>query len=413
MVAPTGDRRRAGARGRRLLAPAVLVVVAVLAVVSVLLRSGPVEGPSSTAPTTDEPECVALGALDSVRAINRWVRTSPGTGDFLGGDVGVDVALPDGRQLWFFADTLRVGSDDRVGVVRNSALLFSRGCVRVLHGPDGSSLVPERADGVGYWPMSAFWAEPDGEGRLYVLAQRVRTVSDDAFGFEVLGPAVARFALAPSGVPRLEGVVELGADRRDPQAPAWGAAAAVTRRWVYLYGTSTRPLPGIHGFALRVARTRVRSLEDPSRWRYWDGSAWVAGPGRAAPLIAEVGGVSHTLSVFRSGGRWWAFSKRDEFLGTDLALWSAPSPRGPFAEPEVVGRLACGPRRGELRYMPLAHPGLLPRPGTVVISWSRNNQELATVCADPSLYRPHFARLRLPEGERRARVTTGSVAVWP
>ena len=408
MAAPTGDRRRTAARGRRLLALGALTVLSGL-----LLRSGAVEGPSVTAPTAVEPACVAVGKLDSVRAINRWVRTSPGSSDFLGGDVGVDVTLPDGRRLWFFADTLRVGEDDHVDLVRNSALLFSAGCVHVLHGPRGSSLVPERADGVGYWPMSAFWVDVDGEGRLYVLAQRVRRISDDAFGFAVLGPAVARFAVPASGVPRLEAVTELGPDRRDRQAPAWGAAAAVTRHWVYLYGTSTRRLPGIHGYALRVARAPVHSLEVQSGWRYWDGGRWVADPGRAAPLIAEVGGVSQTLSVFRSGSRWWAFSKRDEFLGTDLVLWSAPGPRGPFADPEVVGRLACGQGRGELRYMPLAHPGLLPRPGTVVISWSRNNQELATVCEDPSLYRPHFARLRLPEGGRRARVTTGSVGAWP
>ncbi|MCK9824736.1 DUF4185 domain-containing protein [Nocardioides cavernae] len=339
---------------------------------------------------------MAIGPLDSVQALNRFVRSSPGTADFLGGDVGVDVTLPDRGRLWFFADTLRVGADERPDLVRNSALLFRPGCVRVLHGPDNSSLIPERSDGVGYWPMSAFWADRDGVGHLYVLTQRVHTVSDGPFGFAVLGPAIARFSVSPSGV-SLEAVRELGADRRDPHRPAWGAAAALTRRWAYLYGTSTRPLTGIHGFALRVARMRVEDVEVQSRWRYWDGTTWNTDPESAAPLIPEVGGVSQTLSVFRSGGRWWAFSKRDEFLGTDLVLWSGSSPRGPFASPEVVGRLACNERRGELRYMPLAHPELLPRRGTVVISWSRNNQDLAAVCGDPRLYPPHFARLVLPD----------------
>lgn len=341
---------------------------------------------------------MATGPLDSVRALNRFVRTSPGTRDFLGGDVGVDVTLPDGGRVWFFADTLRLSADEQPDLVRNSALLFSPGCVRVLSGTHGSSLIPERSDGVGFWPMSAFWAELGGEGHLYVFAQRVKTVSDEPFGFTTLGPAIARFAVPSSGVPQLEAVTELGADRADRRTPAWGAAATLTSRWAYLYGTSTRPLPGIHGFALRVARTRLHNLEAQSGWRYWDGSTWNADPKRAAAVITEVGGVSQTLSVFRSGGRWWAFSKRDEFLGTDLALWSAASPRGPFADPDVVGRLACAQGSGELRYMPLAHPELLPRPGTIVISWSRNNQDLATVCGDPRLYRPHFARLRLPEG---------------
>lgn len=377
--------------GRRLLALGLLVVIA-----GGMLRSAAVEQDASTGPDAGV-SCVATGPLDSVWALNRFVRTSPGTTDFLGGDVGVDVTLPDRRRVWFFADTLRLDADGRPGLVRNSALLFSPGCVRVLHGADGGSLIPERADGVGYWPMSAFWADSDGEGRLYVFAQRVKTVSDGPFGFVVLGPAIARFRVPSPGVPQLEAVTELGADRRDRRTPAWGAAAALKSGWAYLYGTSTRRLPGIHGFALRVARTRLRNLEIQSRWRYWDGSTWNADPERAAVVISEVGGVSQTLSVFRSGGRWWAFSKRDEFLGTELALWSASSPQGPFADPVVVGRLVCNESRGELRYMPLAHPELLSRPGTIVISWSRNNWDLATVCGDPKLYRPHFARLRLPE----------------
>lgn len=376
-----------------MLALGLLVVVA-----GGLLRSAAVEPDSSTGPSAGVSECVSIGTLDSVRALNRFVQTSSGTTDFLGADVGVDVTLPDRRRVWFFGDTLRVDADGRPVLVRNSALLFSPGCVRVLHGARGESLIPDRSDGVGYWPMSAFWADLDGEGHLYVFAQRVKTVSDNPFGFVVLGPAVARFAVPSSGVPQLEAVTELGADRRDQRTPAWGAAAAVTSRWVYLYGTSARRLSGIHGFALRVARTRPHNLEIQSRWRYWDGSTWNADPEHAAALIAEVGGVSQTLSVFRSGGRWWAFSKRDEFLGTDLALWSAASPRGPFADPVVVGRLACDGSGGELRYMPLAHPELLPRPGTIVISWSRNHEDLAAVCGDPTLYRPHFARLRLPEG---------------
>lgn len=50
----------------------------------------------------------------------------------------------------------------------------------------------------------------------------------------------------------------------------------------------------------------------------------------------------------------------------------------------------------ELRYMPLAHPWLLPQPGTVVVSYSRNFVDLDQVCAVPSRYRPNFLRVVLP-----------------
>ena len=46
--------------------------------------------------------------------------------------------------------------------------------------------------------------------------------------------------------------------------------------------------------------------------------------------------------------------------------------------------------------MPLAHPELMARPGSMVISYSRNNLDFDAVVADPSLYRPRFLRVPLP-----------------
>jgi hypothetical protein len=37
--------------------------------------------------------------------------------------------------------------------VHNSALIFSHTCLGVVL-PDDGAVIPDRADGVGYWPMS-------------------------------------------------------------------------------------------------------------------------------------------------------------------------------------------------------------------------------------------------------------------
>ena len=50
----------------------------------------------------------------------------------------------------------------------------------------------------------------------------------------------------------------------------------------------------------------------------------------------------------------------------------------------------------QLRYMPLAHAELLPEPGTMVVSVSRNTTEIEQIPNDPSLYRPEFLRIDLP-----------------
>ncbi|GAA1148196.1 hypothetical protein [Nocardioides aquiterrae] len=147
-----------------------------------------------------------------------------------------------------------------------------------------------------------------------------------------------------------------------------------------------------------MARTRVRDIDDPAAWHYWDGAAWTDDAAAAVPVVGEVGAVSQTLSVFPSGGRWCALSKQDEFRGTALAVWPADHPWGPFGPPTELLSIPCNPATGEVQYMALAHPDLLPRPGTMVVSWSRNNLDLAAVCQDPDLYRPRFERVRLPAG---------------
>jgi hypothetical protein len=340
-------------------------------------------------------DCVPTGPRRTVEEINRFIDTTAGVPDFLGADVGVDVRLPEGRSVWLFADTLR-RTPQGYRLVRNSMLLFSADCVQVVAAPGGGAVVPDREDGVGYWTMSAWRRGPDAAPTIYVMLQRVAAARGVGFGFVTLGPALAVFDITPAGRPTLRTRLDLGPDDPSGQGPEWGAASALADGWLYLYGTSTRDLPGVHGFALYVARVRPDAVADQSRWRYWDGVAWRAEARDAAVLIPEPGGVSQTLSVWRQEGLWYVLSKQDEFLGTTIAVWTARSPVGPFGPPAAVGDLPCDPTTGELRYMPLAHPGLLPLPGTVVISYSRNYFSLETVCAEPSLYRPYFLRVALP-----------------
>ena len=58
-------------------------------------------------------------------------------------------------------------------------------------------------------------------------------------------------------------------------------------------------------------------------------------------------------------------------------------------------------KTGQLRYMPLAHPELFPKKGTVVVSYSNNDADLDRVIDDPLRYRPKFLRIALPEGPTR------------
>lgn len=370
--------------------------IAVLAVVA-LVPSGPAVSEAAP-PQATETDCLPYESPRSVDDLNRFVDTVRGSGEFLGADVGADTVLQDGRRLWVFGDTLRSRDFDGQRFVRNSMLVFDADCANVVLPADHGALIPDRDDGVGYWPMAIASAPRAGYDLVGVTAQRVSSgdTPGDASTFTNLGPSIAVFLVPVGQPPQLLDVVDVGPDSDDKGRPTWGAAAAAADGWLYLYGTASPEQKLVFGFSLSVARVRPDDLIDPSRWTYWDGKAWRKDPSAAQELIPADGGVSQTLSVFERDGTWYAVSKRDEFLGSDLVVWSAPRPTGPFTAAPPAAEIPSDVDAGRLRYMPLAHPDLLPEDGSVVVSYSRNDTDVTEVQDDPFLYRPRFLRIDLP-----------------
>ena len=352
----------------------------------------------SDVPRASETSCLPIDPVTSVDAVNDIASSLRGSPEFQGADVGADVELQDGRRLWVFGDTLRSPSFDGQRFVRNSMLVFDDTCADVVLPADHGALIPDREDGVGYWPMSIARVEHVGYDLVGVAAQRVRGAAqpDGAAAFENLGPAIALFIVRRGDAPQLLEVTDIGPDLADSSRTTWGAAATVEGGWVYLYGTAHPDEDLVFGFSLQVARVRPDDILDPGRWRYWDGSRWQKRASAAATLIPADGGVSQTLSVFQQDGRWYAVSKRDEFLGSDLVVWSSPGPTGPFVAGQPVAQIPSDKKTGTLRYMPLAHPDLLPEKGSVVVSYSQNNTDVSAINDDPFLYRPRFLRIALP-----------------
>lgn len=379
----------------------VLTISLIAALSAVFVAPVPGETTQDVADLASTTACIASGQVDSLKDLNRVSAQVRGDPSFQGGDVGADVKLQDGRRLMVFGDTLRGNDFDGQRFVRNSMLVFGQDCIQTVLPSSGGALMPDRAGSgsrapVGYWPMSIRRVGRPGYDLVAVFAQRVRTTGSGIFDFENLGPAVAVFVVPRAGTPQLVAVRDIGPDDADVTRPEWGAATATSGGWLYIYGTSRPNEKGVFGMALRVARVRPDDVLDTSRWRYWDGRDWQPEPAKALELIPAVRGVSQTLSVFESQGHWYALSKRDDFLGTDLTVWRAEHPWGPFDSGTKIGQLPSDAATGELRYMPLAHPDLLPRPGTMVVSYSRNKTDLGEVIADPFKYRPRFLRVRLP-----------------
>ena len=215
-------------------------------------------------PGASETECVATPKISNLKELNAFAGTVRGGPAFQGADVGADVRLQDGRRLWVFGDTLRAADFQGQRFVRNSMLVLGGGCAQAVLPANHGAIVPDRGDGVGYWPMSIARVQRSGYDLVGVATQRVTSTGtpDGSFAFESLGSSMAVFVVRRGETPQLLAQQDMGKDDKDPSHPQWGAAAAVEGDWVYLYGTARPQQKGVFGFSLRVARTRIETILD-------------------------------------------------------------------------------------------------------------------------------------------------------
>ena len=380
-------------RGTRIVAVVVGVFLLPALVVLAHLQDTRTEPVSEPSPFID---CRPYSEPTSVRQINAFIRTQRSTPGCAGGDVGASTELADGRSFWVFGDTLRDADPGEPSMVRNSILLMGDGCAGVYRPDTGGAAIPDRDDGVGYWPTTVD-SMPDGQGgtRVVVGLMRIRPTGNGVWDFEIVGASAARFQVPANDVPELVGVYDIGLDDPDMSKPLWSAAAALADDGtVYLYGTANPGRPMVFGYSLHVARTTVPGLTDQSSWEYWDGRRWVRDASAAVALIPADNGVSRALSVFERGGTWYAVSKQADYLGSRLEIWKAPAPTGPFTATGSVADLPSDDRT--ITYLALAHPELLAEDGSVVVSWSVNSTDPSVVQRDPTVYRPQFRRVPLP-----------------
>ena len=354
------------------------------------LEGGTASGaPPGSASATD---CRPFGPHADLDQMAADIARAPSIAGLVGGDMAVDAALASGDVLMAFGDPILETDLTRAATVRNALLALAGDRACLVLGPRGSAFVPDRVDGVGYWPTSL--VEVD-QGTVAMFLQRVVERGDGVFAN--LGPALAEVTVDADGIPHVARVRDIGADEPSRQRIGWGAASwRADDGHVYIYGTANPERDLVFGWSLHVARATPESLFDFGSWEYWTGTSWSAEEASAVPIIPAVGGVEQTLSVFAEGPTWYAVSKRDGYLGRDVVIRTATAPTGPFSAGEVVASRPSYPNAGLLAYAAIAHPALFPEPGTIVLSVSRNHTDPEAVAADPALYRPEFFRVPLP-----------------
>jgi len=170
---------------------------------------------------------------------------------------------------------------------------------------------------------------------------------------------------------------------------------------LYIYGV--RDVPPWNK-QLLLARVPAQSVLDMSAWRYCAGpEEWSP---RAADAVVLANGVAPELSVerlVRGKRNTFVMVHSELFFGRRIFVRTAPRPEGPWTQAKPVYTVPDLDRnRSYFTYAAKGHLAL-SRKGELLVTYVINAQDLWTMAADASIYRPRFIRVPLsmvrPDGD--------------
>jgi hypothetical protein len=365
----------------------------------------------------------ATGAAYDHRAHGNSNRS---TRNWSGGDGTYSLRLPDGRIVWFFADsyaaTATVGAAGFVNADHSRVPQAFTGNQLVMQSASGSppsyqNVWRTGAPGVDYipapanhryWPFAPFMKDPS---TMSVLLRDF-----DASVGRVVGIAVVDIPLAtmqPSTPHPLAEAFVPSSTSGCVTTTVYGDAVLVDpdgSGHTYVYGTEACAFGTLFVHVARIAGTDLVN----GSWEYWTGSAWSPEATASGRLhhddgtpIADAG---HELSVVRTADGYRMLWMRASLSGTVQAA-TAPAPTGPFTTPTS---LYDAPDHGSptyanagngcslITYNAKEHPALA-KGGEVVFSYNVNVDGFAGTCANALTelwhqvdnYRPRF--IAVPE----------------
>lgn len=314
-------------------------------------------------------------------------------GRWAGGDSTASVTLPDGRVVWLFSDTLLgpVNANHSLPgstpMVSNTMMVTDTAgqLVSTLTGGTAQSPLALVTTGVAnesYWVADATVSG----SQLQVLLNRYRKVGPEALDVQMIGTALATFALPAL---TFTGVTELplGSD------VAWGSAILEDGSYTYIYGSELGGGSAEPNFA-HLARVPNDGLG--GNWQFWTGSAWSSQVTDSARLLS---GVGTSFGVQKTGGQYVLVTMEGHLpFNPEVVAYTASAPGGPFTGPIslfTAPEPATGVGKPMITYDARVHPDLAPG-GKLLVSYNVNSLELADVFADVRNYRPRFVEVTWP-----------------
>lgn len=311
--------------------------------------------------------------------------------DWSGGDGARSIALPDGRTLWGYGDSLLgpVNPDKTrpggVGVVPNAFIVQDGDRLSTIYtksDPPGPAVPVPGQDQKQRW----YWlgAGTVAGDMVEIILSQIRRAPDDGGGFGFTGE---KQVLARLSLPDLRLVDSTDLPNTVPGL-SWSADIQRDGDHTYIYGV--RESDG--GKSMHIARVNGTSLA--GAWEYFTGTGWSATEADTKPVLDDVGAAYGVTKI----GRFYTAIMIAPFDPEVYAYFSC-SPTGPFTNKTLVYRT---PESGEdgtyhdkkiYSYNVDVHDQL-GGDGKVVISYSVNKQGgFFDNFKDATVYRPRYADL--------------------
>jgi len=260
-------------------------------------------------------------------------------------DEGSSVALPDGRTLYLFADTLHLHTTPKFFATSSAAIADPKTPLRLEYASSSRGVPLEflprepdektsQVDGVRYtavWPTGATNL-PDGRT---IVAYAKYDIVIDPPSITFRGAGLYEFRYRDAARFRNGGQAHRIAD--DIWAPDVGAVGTPTYHDGYVYFTLCENL---ECYSLRV---KPGSLTDRGQYRWWTGGGWSTAKADRSPMRFGASRPGHNPSVV------WvpavdAFVMADTVAGSAARsgmIWVSPNPWGPWSVPAPVGLTRC------------------------------------------------------------------------
>lgn len=272
--------------------------------------------------------------------------------------------LPDGRWLTLTGDATEVAGQTWP-VFDNAAIIWDvAGQRRVESTQPGRHFFPRWDDGSEFWPNQFFVVGNRG----YVIGSRQLTSGGS---WTAMGAYGAVFDVPENGDPSFLHYFPTPSSLCNDVAVQWYGAMSYDGTYVYIHGVKNRP----DVFNIRdggyVARVSLAQLEVPHRWKFWNGTGWVARNDLAVSTLPTGGAVTvgtssgYTLHK-RPNGQWQVTTKLGDIVDGIHAYRSA-NPWGPWTKVQLVAA-------GDIdHYLAGAAPGIPTVSGNLLVQLSRRN----------------------------------------